>query len=325
VIFFGSSSISCAVLGELAASSHDVLAIVTQPDTPSGRRMESRPTPVCLDLSCSGIPIFKPARLANNTELREQLQAMRPDALLVVSYGKMIPKSLLRLTPWPLNVHPSDLPRLRGASPVRTALLLGLGSTACCIMKMTPRLDDGDILARQHHEIDPACNYAELEEQLGRLGGRMAVEALDAISADRVSCSPQDDAEATYCGTYERSDTEIDWTRSAAEIVNFVRAWDPDLGAYTLLDDGRRLKIWKVRAEEVPADQGSNAPKFPGEVIAITRKALWVATGQGSLRILELQPDNKNRMPMASWLAGNTVQPGQRFVPCQQDARCYEE
>lgn len=288
--------------------------------------MEWKPTPVCLDVSCRDIPIFKPQRLANNAELRKQLAALKPDALLVVSYGKMIPKSLLRLTPWPLNVHPSDLPRLRGASPVRTALLLGLKNTACCIMKMTPRLDDGDVLARQSVEIESDCNYGGLEEQLGKLGGQMAVEVLDVISKGRSSCSPQDEAEATYCGTYERSDTEIDWTRSAKEIVNFVRAWDPDLGAYTLLDDGRRLKIWKVLAEEAPLDAAAPATSTkPGQVLATSRKCIWVATGDGSIAILEVQPDNKNRMPTSSWLAGNSISPGQRFVPCEHGGRCYEE
>ncbi|MCB1218434.1 methionyl-tRNA formyltransferase [bacterium] len=327
VIFFGSSSISCAVLSRLLASRHEVVGVVTQPDTPSGRRMECRPTPVCLDAMPHNIPVFKPERLANNRELRSELAALRPDALLVISYGKIIPKSLLRLTDWPLNVHPSDLPRLRGASPVRTALLLGLESTACCIMKMTPRLDDGDILLRRAHGISPGISYGELELQLGVLGGEMAAEALDAITAGEVQLSPQQHSQASYCRTFDRSDTEIDWTRSAAELEAFVRAWDPDLGAYSLLDDGRRLKIWKVSLDPVPLDllDAVPAPPKPGQVVAVSRKCIWVATGSGNLAIRELQPDNKKRMPSASWLAGNELRPGQCFVPCQSGGRCFEE
>ncbi len=289
--------------------------------------MIQKPTPVCLDATHLDIPIFKPEKLANNLELRGQLRELRADALLVVSYGKIIPKSLLKLTDWPLNVHPSDLPRLRGASPVRTALLLGLRETACCIMKMTPRLDDGDVLLRESWEIKTDCNYGDLEQELGNLGGRLAVQALDAIASNAVSFTPQDEAQATYCRTFERSDTEIDWGASAVEVEAFVRAWDPDMGAYTLLDDGRRLKIWKVRVGDPPPEllQDDRPATRPGQILAVGRKAFWVASGQGSVAVEELQPDNKKRMPTASWLAGNALQPGQGFVPCQSGSRCFEE
>ncbi|MCB1221774.1 MAG: methionyl-tRNA formyltransferase [Planctomycetales bacterium] len=327
VVFFGSSSISCAVLGHLLGSSHELVAVVTQPDTPSGRRMEYKPTPVCMDVTPLGIPVFKPEKLANNRELRSELAALEPDALLVVSYGKIIPKSLLKLTDWPINVHPSDLPRLRGASPVRTALLLGLESTAVCIMKMTPRLDDGDIMLREPYEISRDISYGKLELELGLIGGRLAVDALDSIAAGTVSLSPQDDDDATYCRTFDRRDTEIDWSTSAKKIESFVRAWDPDMGAYTLLDDNRRLKIWRVSIESPPEDILPQIPADaqPGQVLSFGRRVIWVMTGDGVVAIEELQPDNKKRMPTASWLAGNTIEPGQSFVPCSQGGRCFEE
>lgn len=308
---------------ELMASSHEIVGVVTQPDTPSGRRMECSPTQVCSDVEGQGIPIFKPEKLANNRELREQLKELRPDALLVISYGKIIPKSLLKLTDWPLNVHPSDLPRLRGASPVRTALLLNLDSTACCIMKMTPRLDDGDILLREKVEIASHENYGELEARLGELGGRMAVRALDAIESGTAELTPQDHDKATYCRTFDRADTEIDWNVPAEMVESFVRAWDPDMGAYTLLDNGRRLKIWRVDVQAPPEDALHQAE--PGTVLAVSRKCIWVATGKGSVAIRELQPDNKNRMPTASWLAGNSIEAGQSFVPCKAGGRCFED
>src|SRR5690606_23089993 len=161
-------------------------------------------------------------------------------------------------------------PRLRGASPVRTALLLGLEETAVCIMKMTPRLDDGDILLRRSHHIPPGCRYGELELQLGVLGGEMAAQALDSIVAGTVSLTPQDDDDATYCRTFDRRDTEIDWSASAKQIESFVRAWDPDMGAYTLLDDNRRLKIWRVSVEDPPADILPQIPADaqPGQVLS---------------------------------------------------------
>lgn len=315
------------MLGHLLASRHEIVAVVTQPDTPSGRRMVHKPTPVCLDVTPLDIPVFKPEKLANNRELRDSLKALKPDALLVISYGKIIPKSLLKLTDWPLNVHPSDLPRLRGASPVRTALLLGLKRTACCIMKMTPRLDDGDIMLREDYEIGSDCNYGKLELELGLLGGRMAVEALDRIEAGTASLSPQDDDDATYCRTFDRRDTEIDWSQPAEKIESFVRAWDPDMGTFTLLDDERRLKIWRVSVEDPPEDilPAVPADARPGQVLGLGRRVIWVATGQGCIAIEEVQPDNRKRMPTMSWLAGNSIEAGQMFVPCASGGRCFEE
>jgi methionyl-tRNA formyltransferase len=314
VAFFGSSRFSCLVLEAIKQSAHAVAAVVTQPDQPKGRKMAFCPTPVCDKASLDGFPVLKPDHVKNNPGFRRELMAQRPDALLVASFGQIISKKVLALTEWPLNVHPSALPKLRGASPVRTALLQGLEDTACCIMRMTPRLDDGDVLLRESREVLHDWNHEQLETALGELGGRLAVKALDHASAGIAQLTPQDHSAATHCTLYRREDTVIDWTRSARDLRNFIRAWDPDIGALTTLPDGRRLKVWGACVDEPPEALCPGEKRYePGEITAVSKKALWVSCGSGTLRLVEVQPESKGRMCAASFLAGAKLEPGQQL------------
>lgn len=312
VAFFGSSRFSCLVLDAIKQSAHTVTVVVTQPDQPKGRRMALCPTPLCNHASLDGLPVLKPENVKNNPGFRRELMAQHPEALLVASFGQIISKKVLALTEWPLNVHPSALPKLRGASPVRTAILQGLKETACCIMRMTPRLDDGDVMLRASLAIPLDWNHEQLETVLGELGGRLAVKALDQVNAGTACFYPQDHGTATYCALYHRKDTVIDWTRSALELYNFVRAWDPDIGASTRLPDERRLKVWATSIEEPPESLcPDNECREPGTIVAASKKALWVACGSGTLRLVEVQPENKGRMNVASFLAGANLKAGQ--------------
>jgi methionyl-tRNA formyltransferase len=309
VIFFGSDRFSCMVLEPVLGGPHRIVGVVTQPDKAAGRGLNLCPTEVCSRASELGVPVYKPDKLANNHVLRGQLRALRPDALLVASYRKMIPPSLLKLTAWPLNVHPSPLPLLRGASPIRSALLQGFTNTACCIMRMTPGLDDGDVLLRQEVAIDPLWDFGELRPRLGMLGGELAGAALTLIEHGQPQLHPQDHSAATYCREFTRADTLIDWRHSAAEVARFIRAWSPDIGALARMPDGE-VRLWRASVEaETPMEQLS-----PGTIARVTRKALWVACGQGWLRIDELQPASRQRMSAASFLAGHHRISGQGML-----------
>lgn len=311
VVFFGSTQLSCRVLSILRRSSHEVVAVVTQPDQPAGRNMVLTPTAVCSEAEELGLPVFKPEKIINNLELRRGLRELRPEAFLVASYGKIISRKALELTEYPLNVHPSMLPKLRGASPARTALLQGLSETGCCIMRMTPRMDDGDVLLRRTLSIDHTWNFYEFLTVLGDVGGHMAVEALDLVGRGEGSFEPQDHSQATYCGIHTRDDTIIDWSRGERELLNFVRAWDPDVGACTMLPDGRRLKIWRATSADREQWGAAAAASKPGTVLGADKRHFWVATGGGgALRIDEVQPQNKQRMAVANFLAGNAVPEG---------------
>jgi methionyl-tRNA formyltransferase len=311
IAFFGSSHFSCLVLRQLLASEHPVVAIVTQPDQPAGRRMELCPTDVCREADGLGIPVLKPERLRNNSAFRQQLRERKPDALLVASYGQIIPPHVLELTQWPLNVHPSLLPSLRGASPIRTALLQGLSTTGCCIIRMTPRLDDGDILLSTGIDVPDDWNYAWLQHYLGEVGGRLAAQALSAVQSGAATSLPQEHSQATYTTSHTRDDTWIDWDRSSREVHNFIRAWDPDVGALTLLPDGRRLKVWHA----VSVLGGSLTDAAPGTILAVQKEYVTVACRPGALNITEVQPENKRRMDVASFLAGHKLAIGDRLGP----------
>jgi methionyl-tRNA formyltransferase len=313
VAFFGTTLFSCAVLKGLLASQHEIVAVVTQPDQPAGRRMELCPTPVCGEALSTDLPVLKPERIRNNREFRRELTSLRPEAFMVASFGQIISPKALALTEHPLNVHPSALPRLRGASPVRSTLLQGLTETQCCIMRMTQRMDDGDILLRGDLTVDPHWNFAQLCAAMSPVASRLAIEALDQVSDGTAQYEPQDHSQATFCTLYGRDDTWIDWRRPAAELCNFIRAWDPDIGALALLPDGQRLKIWQARIEPPPEEPGRPLSDGPGTVLAVSKKAAWVATGDGALRLMEVQPPGKSRMPMASFLAGHELSAGQRL------------
>lgn len=310
VAFFGSTQFSCTVLSALMASGHEVVTVVTQPDQPAGRRMELCPTPVCSEAAAGSMPVLKPERIKSNREFREQLASFQPEAFMVASFGQIISRKTLALVEHPLNVHPSALPRLRGASPVRTTLLRGLRETECCIMRMTPRLDDGDVMLRRRLSVDPDWNFAEFSEALAAIGSQLAVTALDQAAAGTARFEPQDHSQATHCTFYNRDDTWIDWARPAAQLHDFIRAWDPDIGALALLPDGLRTKIWRARVQDAPPELEQSGERTPGTILAISKKAAWVATGEGTLRLMVVQPENKSRMTMASFLAGHELTPG---------------
>jgi methionyl-tRNA formyltransferase len=308
------------VLSFLLNSKHVVAGVVTQPDQPAGRSMNLSPTAVCSEAGDVGLPVFKPERIKSNIEFRREIRALRPEAYLTASYGKIISRKTLELVEYPLNVHPSLLPELRGASPARTALLQGLAVTGCCIMRMTPRMDDGDVMLRRDVKIEPEWNFFDLLDVLGRVGGQMAVEALDLVERGEAEFTPQDHARATYCGIYTRDDTFIDWSREARELLDFIRAWDPDVGACTMLPDGRRMKIWRASRAEDPQWLDASRRSEPGMVLGTDKKHIWIATGgSGAIRIDELQPANKPRMAAANFLAGNELPVGIRLG--QSDGR----
>lgn len=309
-VFFGSSHFSCHVLDGLLAAGQEVALVVTQPDQPAGRKMQLRPTPVCELAEERGLAVLKPRRLRGPSPLLDQLKSVAPEALAVASYGRIIPPELLELTAWPLNVHPSALPLYRGPSPLRTALLEGLTETEVCIMRMTERIDDGPVLRRAGLRIGSDWNYSALELAAGELGGRLLAEALQIVKGGRAELSDQNHELASYTRVHHRADTWIDWTRSSRELHSFVRAWDPDAGACTSFHSGtapKRLKVW--RAETTAQPEGL-APVPAGTVLRATAHELLVQCGDGCLSLLELQPESRQRMTVASFQAGSRLSAG---------------
>jgi methionyl-tRNA formyltransferase len=307
VVFFGTPHFAVPTLEALIESPHDVIGVVTQPDRPRGRGQKVTAGPVKAAAMARSLPIVQPASLREPT-VEAALTAWRPDLGVVAAYGQLIPAWLLAVPRLGMiNVHPSLLPKYRGAAPVHRAVIDGETETGVTIMRVAARLDAGAMLARAVRAIGPDETSEELEDALAALGATLLVEVADALAAGTAHEEPQDDSLATYAQRLTKEEGLIDWTLSARGIHNRVRGLCPWPHAYTYVD-GRRIIVWKTS----PRDARSDAP--PGTVIAAGADGVHVAAGDGrALALLELQPENGRPMRAADFLRGHPVQPGARF------------
>lgn len=249
-----------------------------------------------------GLHVLQPERLQ---DVREELERLRPEVGVVVAYGKLIPRWLLDLPPHGfLNVHPSLLPRYRGASPIPYAVRNGDPETGVTVIRLTEELDAGPILAQQRVPVDPRDTAGTLEARLARVAADLLVQTLEALERGDIHPQPQDESAATYCGKLTKEDGRIRWEDPAVSIERHIRAMDPWPGAFTTRGE-RLLKIWRARV--VPG-LGSGRP---GEIVRITREGFVVATGEGALEVLELQPPGGRRMPAAAYVRGHRVRAGE--------------
>ena len=304
VVFFGTPEFAVPSLQALLGEGFDVVAVVTQPDKPQGRsRSTAVPTPVKTAADAEDVPVLQPERPSDPAFLA-RLRALAPDVGVVVAYGHILKPDLLGLPRLGMiNLHPSLLPELRGAAPVEWAILNGLRQTGVTIMRMEEGLDSGPILLQIPHDIDPEETGGELAEHLSEMGAQALVEVLALYQTNGLEPHPQDHARATYAPKLTRDTARIRWTDPAERIARLIRGLDPRPGAWSERD-GREIKLFGARAVE-----GRGAP---GEV-QLTDDALRITTGQGAVRIEEVQPAGKARMAAAEWVRGRGAQAGQRF------------
>jgi methionyl-tRNA formyltransferase len=305
VLMLGTPDFAVPTLEALLASPHHVVGLVCQPDRPRGRGQKVVPPPTKAVAESRGIPIFQPLRLKDEA-LMQALDALRADIGVVAAYGRILPDTLLALPPrGMINVHASLLPRYRGAAPIHRAVMAGEAVTGVTIMRVVRELDAGPMLAAAAVPIEADATSVEVERALAALGARLLVTTLDRLAGgDAVPETPQDDRLATYAPKIERADGLIDWSRPARVIHNQVRGLHLWPHAFTYLNGGRLL-IHRT------ATAGGSAAAAPGTVLT---GELDVATGDGVLRILELQPEGRRVMPARDWLAGHAVAPGARFA-----------
>jgi methionyl-tRNA formyltransferase len=246
-----------------------------------------------------GIPVFQPARLRNNAEAVERIAAWAPDVAVVAAYGQILPPSVLEIPPFGvLNVHASLLPRWRGAAPIQGALLAGDKVTGVTIMKLDEGLDTGPVLAMRETRIGPEETAGELERRLAELGADLLMEVLPAYLAGEIEPEPQPDEGVTLTRMMRKSAARIDWSKSAEELCNQVRAFAPSPGAYTFWD-GKRLKIFRARVvqpDEVPSEE-------PGSVM-MWQGSPTVVTGEGCLALIHLQMAGKRPMDAGAFVRG---------------------
>lgn len=306
ILFMGSGTFGLPVLEAILRSKHALAAVVTAPDKPTGRGRVMTPSPIKVWAETHSIPVLTPPKI-NAPESLAALRAVGADACVVASYGALLSKDVLALPPRGcINVHPSLLPLYRGASPVVQALLDGRTETGMTIMAMAAELDAGDILLQEKTVIGPDENARDLTDRLAALGGRMTVEAFDAIADGRLHPSPQDHARATYCAKLKKADSAIDWARPSAELHNRVRALAIWPGVVALRN-GKPLRILETRA-------GSDAGRTgrPGEVMEILKtEGIRVQTGKGTLWIRRLQPEGGRPMTHQDYLNGSSLKAGE--------------
>jgi methionyl-tRNA formyltransferase len=309
IVFLGSPPFATPVLERVLASRHEVVALVTRPDKPSGRGLKTAASPLAALAQSREIPVLQPAT-ARDPAFLAALGALSPDAILVASYGEILDRALLELAPHgAFNVHASLLPRHRGASPIQAAILAGDPETGVSIQRMAVALDEGDVLLEERLAIGPRENAGELLGRLATLGGEVVVRALDLVESGRAVYTPQDPARATYARRVRKEQGRIDWAKSAAEIERLVRAMTPWPGARALAPGGKEIVVLEGRA----VDPGEGSPgREPGSILESAR-GLLVATGSGAFELLAVKPSGGVRMDGAAWMRGARLAPGSGF------------
>ncbi|MGZ4113683.1 MAG: methionyl-tRNA formyltransferase [Actinomycetota bacterium] len=302
--YLGNDAWSVPPLEVLASSRHDVALVVTRTPRPGRRGGSAVPTPVAdaatrLDLPLAEVETVRAGRGF------DALSAARPDVLVVVAYGEILPPSVLAVPSiGAVNLHFSLLPALRGASPVQTALLLGLSETGVSTIAMDEGLDTGDVLVQVREAIAPDDDAGSLGERLARIGGAALVETLDALASGTATRTPQDGGLATYAAKIAAEDRILDWTAPASSVVNRVRALAPEPGATTTFRDAP-LKVFRAQ----PVDAAGR----PGEIIGVDLDGFTVGAAEGGVRVLDVGPAGRSRMPARAFVNGFRPVVGERL------------
>ena len=313
VAFAGTPEFARAALERLHAARFCVPLVLTQPDRPAGRGMKLQASPVKQFAQAHGMAVAQPRSLRLDGKYPEDAQAARaaledarPDVMVVAAYGLILPQWVLDLPRLGcLNIHASLLPRWRGAAPIHRAIEAGDSETGITIMQMDAGLDTGDMLLAERIAIRPEDTTGTLHDRLAVLGGRLVVEALELAACGGFHPVRQPDAGVTYAHKIDKSEAQVDWSQPAAVIARRIRAFDPFPGAGTTAQ-GEAIKVWRseIDSNMSPSDAG------PGQILAANAQGVAVATGDGVLRLTELQRAGGKRLAAAEFLRGFPLSPG---------------
>ncbi|MBD3671334.1 MAG: methionyl-tRNA formyltransferase [Gammaproteobacteria bacterium] len=298
LIFAGTPEFAATALQSILDSRHEVCAVYTQPDRPAGRGRKLKASPVKELALTHDIPVQQPASLKHEAEL-QTLRDYGADLMVVVAYGLLLPQAVLDIPRLGcINIHASLLPRWRGAAPIQRAIEAGDKETGVTIMQMDAGLDTGDMLLTLTTPINSDDTAESLHDRLARLGAEAVVEALDKIEAGELTGKKQDDNKANYARKLDKAEAVIDWSRPAVELDRLVRAFNPWPVAQTTLA-GQVLRIWRA----APMDTSTDAA--PGSVIAASKAGIDVATGEGILRLIQVQQAGSKALDAAAFLNGH--------------------
>lgn len=288
IIFLGTPEFAVPTLERIIASGHDVLLVVTQPDRPKGRKQELTPSPVKAAALEHGIALYQPERI-RRPEAVERLRELKPEVMVVVGYGQIIPQAIIDIAPLGIiNVHASLLPELRGAAPIQWSIARGYEQTGVTTMRIDAGLDTGDILLRWETPIGPDETAPELSARLATAGADLLVQTLAELCAGGIHPEPQDNGRATYAPIIGKEDGRIDWRHPAQRIHNLIRGFQPWPGAQTSFR-GQSLHLWRSRL----VSQRWNLP--PGALVY--ERGVFAVGGDGAaLELLEVQLEGRKKM-----------------------------
>ena len=306
IIFMGTPDFSATVLkGLLDSEQYQVLAVVTQPDRAVGRKREIRMTPVKELALEYKLPVYQPEKLAQSSDI-EELMNLEADGIVTAAFGQFLPSRLLDSVDFAVNVHASLLPKYRGGAPIHYALINGDEQAGVTIMEMVKEMDAGDMIAARSLPILDEDNVGTLFEKLAVLGRDLLLDTLPAYLAGEIKPSPQDPNLVTFSPNILPEEEVLDWTKTNRQVFNQIRGMNPWPVAHTLLN-GQRFKVYEA---ELCEGNGN-----PGEVIALTKKELLVAAGEGALSLKVVQPAGKPKMSITDFLngAGRQLKLGDRF------------
>ena len=305
LVFCGTPRFAVPTLEKLASSGFEVRLVVTQPDRPRGRGLETAPSPVKSRALELGLPILQPDKIKNNQEFQQQLAEIEPEAIVVVGYGRIIPQWMIDLPRLGnINLHASLLPKYRGAAPIQWAIAMGETVTGVTTMRIDAGLDTGDILLQSEMPIASEDTAETLAPRLAAVGADLMVDTLRGMAAGAVQPHPQDHSRATLAPILKREDGQIDFQRAAPETVNRMRGFQPWPGAFTSFR-GKQLHVWAAKpiAAAVPA----------GEIRVEGERLLVGCGGNTALELLEVQPEGKKRMAARDFAHGYRPKPGEKL------------
>lgn len=306
VVFWGTPDFSLPALRALEDEGHEVLAVVTQPDRRSGRGRKTTPSPVKAYAEEGMIPVLQPEK-ASDPAFLDELRGYAPELSVVVAYGQILTREVLDLpTHGSVNIHASLLPALRGAAPVHWAIIQGYTETGVTIMRMDTELDAGPILYQVEEEIRPDESMSDLGRRLSEVGASALIETLGLMELGAIEETPQDHDSSTYAPKVGREMAQLDWTLPAIEVARWIRGLDAVPGAWSRLNDGDPVKLFRPRVE---VHQGE-----PGEVLEIDPEVgILIGAGFDAVRVREVQPAGKRRMEAGEWINGRGIAVGDRL------------
>lgn len=305
IVFMGTPDFAVGSLQALCESGkHEILAVVTQPDRPKGRGNKLLQTPVKEYALAQGLTVYQPQKV-KTPEFVELLHELQPELIVVAAFGQFLSKEILELPKYGcINVHASLLPKYRGAAPIQYAIIKGEKESGVTIMQMDIGMDTGAMLDKVVVPIAENTTMGELHDALREQGAALLLDVIDKIAAGTAVAEPQDDAQATYATLLDRSMEHIDWSKTAQEVHNLIRGFNPAPSTFTKLPNGKSLKIWGSKMT------GKSSAAAAGTVIETGKHSFFVACGEGVLEITEVQPESKKRMPAQVFLNGRGVQEG---------------